>query len=117
MNLQLKQGQTYPNESNQYNYAEGFGRIRNMNFVILAGSMLEPETFNAQANVSIWFYTNIEAAKAGAQPLYTIDLSLDGIEVINILDIDATLGYSISEKKIYEWFLSLENYSELFEII
>lgn len=116
MNVQLKEGQTYPNEENQYTYSEGFGRIRNMNFVIISGQMSEPENFKAQATASIWFYVNQTAAIEGKQPLYTVNVELTNTEIISILNIDEN-GYSISEKKLYDYFLTMDNNAELFELI
>jgi hypothetical protein len=114
MNVQLKEGNTYTNEANQYTYSEGFGRIRNMNFVIISGEMADPENFKAQANASIWFFVDKAAAISGAQPLYTVEINLQDTEVIAILDIDEVTGYSVSEKKIYDYFLAN---NEAFEII
>lgn len=117
MNVQLKEGQSYLNEANQYEYNSGFGRVRNLNLVIISGEMSEPGNFRAQAAVHILFYKDKAAMVAGSQPLYIIDIPLRDSEVINILDIDPEAGYSINEKKIYDWFLTLYNYSELFEIV
>jgi hypothetical protein len=114
MNVQLKEGNTFTNEANQYTYNEGFGRIRNMNFVIISGEMADPENFKAQAVAIICFYTGKPAAVSGAQPLYTVEINLQDTEVIAILDIDEATGYSVSEKKIYDYFL---NNNEDFEII
>lgn len=116
MNVQLKEGQTYPNSENDFTYAVGFGRIRNMNFVIISGQMADPENFKAQATANIWFYANQTAAIEGKQPLYTVDISLQDAEIINILNIDEN-GYSISEKKLYDYFLTMENNAELFEFV
>lgn len=116
MNLQLKEGQTYSNTQNDFSYNAGFGRIRNMNFVIISGQMSEPENFKAQATASIWFYASQTAAIEGKSPLYMVDINLNDTEIIAILTIDAN-GYSISEKKLYDYFMTLNNNAELFELI
>ena len=116
MNVQLKDGATYLNNENEYEYNTGFGRIRSLNFVIIKGEMIDPENFKAQASASIWFYPTSGIAIGGKQPIYTIEINLQDAEIIAILDIDEN-GYSISEKKLYNYFLTIDNNSELFEIV
>ena len=116
MNVQLIDGASYLNTKNEFEYTTGFGRIRSLNFVIIKGEMTDPENFKAQASASIWFYPTSEIAIGGKQPIYTIDINLQDTEIIAILDINEN-GYSISEKKLYDYFLTINNNSELFEIV
>lgn len=116
MNLQIIEGQQYLNEKNGYAYTAGFGRIRNMNFVIVSGEMSDPESFKAQANASIFFCADKEAAIAGKSPIFTLEIALQDTDIINILNIDSE-GYSISEKKLYDYLLTIDDNANIFEII
>ena len=117
MNVQLINGQTYTEEKNGFTYDSCFGRIRNLNLAIISGEMADPESFTSTANATIFFYANKQAMIDGLQPLFTIGLEFNNADILSILDIDAILGYSVSEKKIYDYFLSLDEYSTKFEYV
>lgn len=116
MNVQLKSGQTYTNPENGFTYDAGFGGIRDISFNIIRGSMADPLNFKANANVNISFYANDTEMLKGSQPIYSIYMNLRDAEIIAILDVTEN-GFEITEKKIYEHFLSLDGYSDLFELV
>jgi len=117
MNVQLIDGSGYIDQKQGFTYDKGFGRIRNLNFTIMSGEMANPEEFRGQATVSIAFYNDKAAMIGGKQDLYTISMVFNNLELLQILDIDETLGYSISEKKIYDYFLTLPEYLSIFEYV
>lgn len=117
MNIKLKDGGVYTDPSNNYQFNKGFGRIRNISFAIESGVMSDPQNFNATGNIIVSFYNDQQTAINGLSPLYSININLSNLELVSILDIDQALGYSISEKKIYDILINSPLYSGLFEII
>ena len=109
MNVQLKEGSVYVDPQNNYPFSAGFGRIRNLTFVIIKGEMIVPETFNGQASVGIAFYNDKAAAISGIQDLYTINLSFSNLELWDFfLSLTATF---IQEKLCEMKTMRDENYA------